>query len=213
MEEKYNMFIKLLNFNPEKYTQESVFKDFVSMLAIKLSNDVVYNRKNNDIYNEIMKKYNDIEQYYFYALSFEMKKILCREVNMDILGEIYKEICSNQELKLNNSILQEVGKKVQGIMNINPKEKNGKMVEVGCKSGGMILAYARTLEMLKPNYTIEVTAIDTNIINVFMTYIQLYFNSISAVVILADESNNKELMRLYTPAYLEKKEVEYAMAA
>ena len=34
-----------------------------------------------------------------------------------------------------------------------------------------------------------------------MTYIQLYFYDIAAVVILADEKSNKEIMRLYTPAY------------
>ena len=34
-----------------------------------------------------------------------------------------------------------------------------------------------------------------------MTYIQLYFYEINATVILIDEKNNKELMRLYTPKY------------
>ena len=77
------------------------------------------------------------------------------------------------------------------------------MIEMNCGSGAMILAYASTLKMFKLNYKIdlEVTAIDTNIINVFMTYIQLYFFEISAVVILIDEKTNKELMRLYTPFY------------
>ena len=39
------------------------------------------------------------------------------------------------------------------------------------------------------------------IINVFMTYIQLFFFEISAVVILKDKSVDKELMRLYTDSY------------
>ena len=48
---------------------------------------------------------------------------------------------------------------------------------MNCGSGVMILAYASTLKMFKLDYKfdLEVTAIDTDIINVFMTYIQLYF--------------------------------------
>ena len=44
-----------------------------------------------------------------------------------------------------------------------------------------------------------------------MTYIQLYFFEIGAVVILVDEKTNKELMRLYTPFYEE--DMENLMAA
>lgn len=92
---------------------------------------------------------------------------------------------------------------MQGVININKKTNNGKMLEMNCGSGAMILAYASTLKIFKLDYKIdlEVTAIDTDIINVFMTYIQLYFYDIAAVVILADEKSNKEIMRLYTPAY------------
>lgn len=77
----------------------------------------------------------------------------------------------------------------------------------------MILAYASTLKMFKLDYKydLEVTAIDTDIINVFMTYIQLYFFEISAVVILVDKKTNRELMRLYTPNY--EDDVENLMVA
>ena len=99
--------------------------------------------------------------------------------------------------------MQEVGRKLQGVININKKNNNGKMIEVNCGTGAMILAYASTLNMFKLDYKkdLQVTAIDTDIINVFMTYIQLYFYEINATVILIDEKNNKELMRLYTPKY------------
>ena len=82
------------------------------------------------------------------------------------------------------------------------------MLEVNCGSGAMILDYASTLKIFKLDYKfdLEVTAIDTDITNIFMTYIQLYFFEISAVVILADEKNNKELMRLYTPSYEDEME-------
>lgn len=210
MNKKYEVFIQLLNFNKDKYSAEKVFKDFIALFAISLSNKVAYNQENSELYERIYQSYDKSEQFNFYALSSELTKLFCSEKEpYDILGEIYKEITNNNYLRLiNNTSAQEVGKKLQGIMKINKKANNGKMIEMNCGSGTMILAYASTLKMFKLDYKFDlvVTAIDTKIINVFMTYIQLYFFEISAVVILVDEKTNKELMRLYTPLYENEEE-------
>lgn len=215
MKDKYEVFIKLLNFIKNKYTPEKVFKDFVSLFAITLSNKVYFNKNNSDMYKEIYNSYEKEEQYIFYALSSELIKLFRNEDEpYDILGEIYKKITNKTCLKIAyNNNFQDIGTRLQGVMKLNKKNNNGKMVEVNCGSGAMILAYASTLNFFKLNYKIEleVTAIDTDIINVFMTYIQLYFYEISAVVILVDEKNNNELMRLYTPYY--EDDVENLIAA
>ena len=208
---KYELFINLLNFSKEKYSTEKVFKDFISLFAISLSNKVVFNKKNSDRYEEIYQSYEKEEQPYFYALSTELTRIFCNEKDpYDVLGDIYQKVTKKNYLKLlnSNSPLQEVGKKLQGIININKKANNGNMIEVNCGSGAMILAYASTLKMFKLDYKkdLQVTAIDTDIINVFMTYIQMWFFDIAATVILVDEKSNKELMRLYTPAYEDEEE-------
>lgn len=208
---KYELFIKLLKFSEDKYSTEKVFKDFISLFAISLSNKVVFNKKNSDKYEEIYQSYEKEEQPYFYALSTELTRIFCNEKDpYDVLGDIYQKITKSNYLKLlnNSSPLQEVGKKLQGIININKKTNNGNMIEVNCGSGAMILAYASTLKMFKLDYKkdLQVTAIDTDIINVFMTYIQMWFFDIAATVILVDEKSNKELMRLYTPAYEDEEE-------
>ena len=167
------------------------------------------------MYEKIFQNYEKEEQSNFYALSIELTRLFCHEKDpYDILGEIYQKITNQSYLKLiNNNPIQEVGKKLQGVININKKANNGKMIEMNCGSGAMILAYASTLKMFKLDYKfdLEVTAIDTDIINVFMTYIQLYFFEIGAVVILVDEKANKELMRLYTPFY--EDDMENLMAA
>ena len=213
---KYEVFIKLLNFLKNKYTPEKIFKDFIALFAITLSNKVYFNKNNSDMYKKIYNSYEKEEQYIFYALSSELIKLFKNEDEpYDILGDIYKRITNKTCLKIvYNSTLQEAGKRLQGVMKLNKKNNNGKILEVNCGSGAMILAYASTLSIFKLNYKIdlEVTAIDTDIINVFMTYIQLYFYEISAVVILVDEkNNNKELMRLYTPYY--EDDVENLMVA
>lgn len=212
MDNKYDKFIELLNFNTRKYTAEKVFKDFISIFAIILSNKVVNNDKNRTIYEKIYNSYSKEEQSNFLALSSELTRLLDNEETpYDVLGEIYQKVTKKSYLTLlkNNSPVQEVGKKLQGIMNINKKNNNGKMVEINCGSGAMILAYASTLKIFKLDYKVDlqVTAIDSDIINVFMTYIQLYFYNISAIVILVDEKNNKELMRLYTPVYENEEEI------
>ena len=211
MKDKYEVFLELLNFNRDKYSPEKVFKDFISLFAISLSNKVVFNKKNSDKYEEIYQSYEKEEQPYFYALSTELTRIFCNEKDpYDVLGDIYQKVTKKNYLKLlnSNSPLQEVGKKLQGIININKKANNGNMIEVNCGSGAMILAYASTLKMFKLDYKkdLQVTAIDTDIINVFMTYIQMWFFDIAATVILVDEKSNKELMRLYTPAYENEEE-------
>lgn len=216
MDSKYEVFIQLLNFNKAKYSPEKVFRDFISLFAISLSNKVSFNQKNSDMYEKIYQSYEKEEQFNFYALSAELTKLFCNEKDpYDILGEIYQKISNKNYLRLINTSnpLQEVGKKLQGVININKKSNNGKMIEMNCGSGAMILAYASTLKMFKLDYKydLEVTAIDTDIINVFMTYIQLYFFEIAAVVILIDERTNKELMRLYTPSY--EDDIENLMVA
>ncbi len=202
---KYNVFMKLLNFNPNKYTREKVFRDFISMFAITLSNKVLFNEKNSKTYQKICDEYDKQEQCHFHALSYELTRLLYNENEpYDVLGELYKKVTNRSYLKLlNNTKLQKVGKKLQGIISINPKTKNGKMIEISCGSGGMILAYASTLKMFKLNYKtdLHVTAIDSDMLNIFMTYIQMYFFGIAATVMLVDERNCRELMTLYTPMY------------
>lgn len=202
MENKYNVFMELLNFKKDKYSAEKVFRDFISLFAISLSNKITFNKQNNEMYEKIYNSYEKEEQYIFYALSSELTKLFCNEIApYDILGDIYKKITNKSYLQLiNNNPAQQIGKRLQGIININKRTNSGKMIEMNCGSGAMILAYASILKMFKLDYKInlEVTAIDTNIINVFMTYIQLYFYEITAVVILIDAKNNKEIMKLYT---------------
>lgn len=215
-DKKYNVFMRLLNFNHSKYAAEKIFSDFIKLFAINLSNKVVYNEKNGKMYEEIYKAYEKTEQCYFYALSMELTRIFCAEKDpYDILGEIYQQLTKKNYLNLidKNNTAQEFGKKLQGIININNKAKNGKMLEMNCGSGAMILAYASTLKMFKLDYRrdLQVTAVDYDILNVFMTYIQLYFYEINATVILVNKENNKELMRLHTPTY--ENEGENAMAA
>lgn len=202
MGNKYNVFMELLNFKKDKYSAEKIFRDFISLFAISLSNKIAFNKQNNEMYEKIYNSYEKEEQYIFYALSSELTKLFCNEIApYDILGDIYQKITNKSYLQLiSNNPAQQIGKKLQGIININKRTNSGKMIEMNCGSGAMILAYASILKMFKLDYKInlEVTAIDTNIINVFMTYIQLYFYEITAVVILIDAKNNKEIMKLYT---------------
>lgn len=201
MNNKYEVFIKLLNFLIPKYSSEKIFKDFIYLFAISLSNKVYYNQDNNEMYHKIYNSYQKEEQYIFYALSAELVRLFKNEKEpYDIFGDIYKKVNKNDYL---TSMKEALNKKVQNIFQINRKENIGKLIDNHCGTGSSILAYACTLKLFKLDYKydLEVTATDYNLLNVFMTYIQLYFYQISAVVILIEKETNQELMRLYTPEF------------
>ncbi|MCI9038446.1 MAG: hypothetical protein HFJ29_00965 [Clostridia bacterium] len=201
MNNKYEVFIQLLNFNIKKYPVEKVFKDFIFLFAIDLSNKVVFNLENNKKYNEIYESYDVDEKSKMYALAGELTRIFQKEKELnDVLGEIYQIVTNRNCLRL----LEDNGgieRKLQSIMKINKKLNDGKLTATNCGTGSKILAYASMLKVFKVNYKtdLQVTAIDTDIFNIFMTYIQLYFYKINAVVILVDKNTNLELMKLYTP--------------
>lgn len=201
MNNKYEVFIQLLNFNIKKHSIEEVFKDFIFLFAIDLSNKVVFNLENNRKYNEIYQSYDIDEQAKMYALAGELTRIFQKEKDLnDILGEIYQIVTNRNCLKLLESD-NGIEKKLQSIMKINKKLNDGKLTTTNCGTGSKILAYASMLKVFKIDYKtdLQVTAIDTDVFNVFMTYIQLYFYKIDAVVILVDQNTNQELMKLYTP--------------
>ena len=105
MNNKYDVFIRLLNFNKDRYKPEKVFKDFISLFAISLSNKVYYNKKNNDIYQRIYESYKKEEQFIFYALSTELTRLFCSQKEpYDILGDIYQKITNKNYLKVINNL-------------------------------------------------------------------------------------------------------------
>lgn len=55
MDNKYDVFIQLLNFNRNKYSAEKVFRDFISLFAISLSNKVAFNQENSNMYEKYIK--------------------------------------------------------------------------------------------------------------------------------------------------------------
>ena len=65
MNNKYDVFIQLLNFNRDRYTAEKVFKDFISLFAISLSNKVYFNQENSNMYQRIYESYKKEEQFNF----------------------------------------------------------------------------------------------------------------------------------------------------
>ena len=72
MNNKYDVFIQLLNFNRDRYTAEKVFKDFISLFAISLSNKVYFNQENSNMYQRIYESYEKEEQFNFY-ISVKLK--------------------------------------------------------------------------------------------------------------------------------------------
>ena len=101
MNDKYEGFIGLLNFFGSLYSAEKIFRDFISLFAITLSNKVFFNQQNKKIYDEIYNSYNEGEQFIFNALSAELTKLFGNEEEpYDILGDIYNRITDKKSVYL-----------------------------------------------------------------------------------------------------------------
>ena len=206
---KYERFIKLLNFS-FIYDAERVFKDIVCLFAISLINKISYTKENIETYQRIYNKYSEEEQIYIDMLTMEII-LLLKDADgpTDILGDIYKKVSNNNSLTINNTSTKmvEFGKKIQGIISVG-KNKKGNMLELNCGSGGMILAYVRNLKLHHIDYKrkLNIVATDLDLTKVYMTYIQLSYFEISAVIIQLDSSNNEKL-KLYTPSYFAQTEM------
>ena len=74
MENKYEMFIQLLNFNKDKYSAEKIFKDFISLFAISLSNKVIFSEENS-------KKYEDVWNLSVLKINYFAMKVWNKNIN------------------------------------------------------------------------------------------------------------------------------------
>ncbi len=190
----------------------TVFNDFILMSAYAISNavDKLHFKEREQSYSDVVKKYNKDELEGFVQLN---AKLICGleecMYTVDILGELFASLGqwngNNGQFFTPMSVSQAMAK-----MLINSSdeiiEKKGyiTVMEPTCGSGGLVLAAANTLSEMKLNPTkvMCICAVDNDIRCAMMTYIQLSYLGLPAVVIHGDSLCAKEYSRFYTPIYI-----------
>lgn len=172
------------------YSPHQVFSDWVEMYAISISNAcALLNSKlkqaREQKYLEIIKKYKKLEQNKFHELCGML--VLALEQDMvDVLGNVYMGLESGSkhtgQFFTPNHISRLTARLMPPIADLN---KTIKFTEPTCGSGGMIIAYAKSLSEQGVNYQkkLEVVAQDIDYRCVHMCYVQLSLLGIKARVL------------------------------
>ncbi len=211
-EVKNSQFIKIFDELCSYHDRLNVFSDFVKMCSISLFNAFAHNETLEKEYLRTINSYSKKEQELFTKMFAELI-MMYEESNeiVDILGPIYMSTKSKDK-KLGQVFTPEhiaefiaeidVGK----TEDLKTKIKNNGFITVmdpACGSGGLVLAYAKTLKKHNINYQSDllVDVTDISDICVYMVYIQLSLYGIPAIVKCGNTLTQEIKFTLITPFY------------
>ena len=190
----------------------TVFTDYITLISCAVSNrvDKVHFEERENLYLNTIKKYNEEERLKIVEIHNKVINTLEQTLyEKDLLGEIY------HALNLSNSwngqfftpihIAHLMASITIGTSIDEIKSKGHfTLQEPTCGSGVMVIAAADVLykNKLNPSQDMCVLAIDNDIRCAMMTYIQLSYLGIPAVVVHGDSLRIEEYTRFYTPVYM-----------
>jgi hypothetical protein len=205
--------VKLIAECSYQFSQYDVFRDFVEMAAIAISNpiDRIQAPAREQRYLQIIGKYRPQEQKLFPKMLGEL--IAAMECGpSDVLGATFGE------LELGNA---NVGQfftpfelcRLMARVTVGDGEelrahirKRGFVTaqEPACGAGAQILALAEAMQQVKINYQqhLHVTAVDIDARAVHMTYLQLSLAHVPAVVTIGNTLTLEMREHWYTPAHI-----------
>ena len=208
-----NKLLKEISELGKRYDTAKVFNDFITMVAIGISNAVTrmhFESREKDYFNTI-KRYSAADQPKFREMNdYLVTALECSAHDYrDILGEICFELSLTNKDMAQDFSPRGVGLVMAGIGKptfVNAIEKSGflRLYEPTVGSGSIALAQADALYSCgyNPSKQLCVNATDLAFKCVCMTYIQLSYYGIPAVVIHGDTLMVKEFSRWYTPVYV-----------
>lgn len=188
---KYDQqIISLINDISKYYSPHQVFSDWVEMYAISISNactllNSALKQSREQKYLEIIKKYKEPEQSKFHELCGML--VLALEHDMaDVLGNVYMRLKSGSKHTGQFFTPNHISRLAARLMPpVTDADGIIRFTEPTCGSGGMIIAYAKSLSEQGVNYQkkLEVIAQDIDYRCVHMCYVQLSLLGIKATVL------------------------------
>lgn len=208
--------IKMIEEVGRRHGRQTVFRDFVTMSAVALSNlDFCQAEAREELYMQTVRKYTSEEAKTIAHMFAELQNGLF-VAPRDILGEIYMqlelgnsrigqyftphhicelmaEITLMADLAVSENVDKEVAKK--GFVTIS---------EPASGSGATIIAAMMSLQRRGLNYQrhAHVTAVDLDSTSAMMAYVQLSLLHVPAVVVHGNSLTLEEYSHWYTPAHI-----------
>lgn len=194
MEELINEIVKDITNLSGKHNFQTIFSDWVTMMAIAIQNCC---SKHNEIwkareekYFSIVKKYTQEEIKNIFSMYPKLVNAFEHELR-DYLGEIFMRLATAANKKIMGQCFTPFSISLSATKISCDNIKEGKpfnIYEPTCGSGGMIIASARVLTEKGKNYQeyMNVIAQDLDNLCVYMTYVQLSIIGVNAMVVQGD---------------------------
>lgn len=205
--------IKLINQNSYQHQTFDVFRDFVEMSALAISNSVdVFNRQQReDRYMSIVKRYSKEEVGRFPKMLGHLTKALEQEPS-DVMGQVFHELdlgnaARGQFFTPYDVCLMMAQMQVGDGRHVKQLIEQRGFVTVGepaCGAGAMVVAMAQAMRKLGINYQqhLHATTIDVDSRAVHMAYVQFSLLGIPAVVVLGNALSLEEREHWRTPTHV-----------
>lgn len=194
--ESQKNFAKLLESFAGKYSSWEVWKDFVTMSAISISNivDTLHREQREKQYLACAEKYSEKELAIFPQMLYEVIAELERDPNQDFLGELFMALNLGNEWKgqffTPYSVCRAMAAMTFSGDTPGRIEQQGwvSVNDPACGAGALLIAFANECAAQKVNYQTSVlfVAQDIDFIAGCMCYIQLSLLGCPGYVVIGD---------------------------
>lgn len=205
--------IKLMQENSYRHPLYDVFRDFIEMAALAVSNsvDLANKRQREERYMAVVKKYSSEEASRFPKMLGELTSALELQPG-DVLGEVFSELDLTDSSRGQFFTPYDVCKMMAQMQVGTGEDIRARIKERGfitvsepaCGAGAMVVAMADAMHQLGINYQqhMHVTAVDIDPRAVHMAYLQFSLLGIPAVVILGNALTLEEHEHWRTPLHV-----------
>jgi len=205
-EQAQNEIVKIMELMARKHSLHNVFRDFTTLAACTISNSVdkTQFKEREERYMRTISKYNKEEANKFAKILALVTTGLSGARYGDFLGELFMKL----EISNKNSgqffTPYDISKMMAQLLDVDKTDDVLKLSEPAVGSGGMVIAYAETMQSKGLNYQkqLEVICNDIDFDVVRMCYIQLSLLGIDAVVMQADTLTMEVGEYWYTPMHI-----------
>jgi hypothetical protein len=212
MDTQIKILIKAIESISNSRRPYEVFRDFLELMAIRISNhvDPVHFKSREETAMQTQSKYSDNENRRIYDALLLLWNIIDKNLKCglfkDILGRVFEELCVKVDGQdfTHDDIARLSAQLAMPKKMVLPECGYFTLNEPTCGSGSMVLAFADRLTASGMNcFTQFVTlAVDIEIRAVYMAYIQLSLYGIPGVILHGNTLTCEEYNRWYTPVYI-----------
>ena len=197
--------IQKINALSGEYHAHDIFQDWVQMMAIAINNQIYFDKKLEDRYINLTKKYSQNQLNLFCEMNGILVELMENKID-DYLGKIYMGLNASSSKTGQFFTPFHVCEMMARVSLANYDGKEFCLNEPSCGGSANVLAIAKVMKEKEYDYQnlLKVVAQDLDFKCVFMSYVQLSICGISAKVIQGNTLTEEHNMVLYTPMYVLK---------